>query len=225
MRSRSRRLVAAVAVLGALGGLGACSSDRAAGGADGGSELITTAPSTTVPVARTMVIVGDSITNGSETALREQLATLDVTLSIDAEDGRRMVHDGFTTSGLQAIRQHVAADPDLWVIALGTNDVAQYEGAAGYSPVIEELLDAVPSDVPVVWVDVFMEDEAPASRVFNRTLRDALAERGNATVVDWANLADEEGVLTDGIHPSGYGIEQFADMVTRAVAQYTTPRD
>ena len=39
-------------------------------------------------------------------------------------------------------------------------------------------------------------------------------------VVDWASLAEEDGVLRDGIHPSGYGIEQFARLVTDAVGQW-----
>lgn len=167
-------------------------------------------------------MVGDSITNGSEVELREQLATLGVDVSvIDAEDGRRIVSEGMGGSGVQSVAMLAANPPDLWVIALGTNDVDQYDGAEGYAPVIEELLAAVPPEAPLVWVDVYVESSPEASAEFNATLRDELEERGHATIVNWADLAAEDGVLSDGIHPSGYGIEQFAEMVTRAVAHYT----
>ncbi len=169
-----------------------------------------------------MAMVGDSITNGSEVELRERLATLDVDVRvIDAEDGRRMVFDGMGGSGIQSLTMLASNPPDLWVIALGTNDVAHYEGAEGYAPVIDELLTAVPSDAPLVWVDVYLESNPEASAEFNAALRDELEERGHSTIVNWAELAAEDGVLRDGVHPSGYGIDQFAQMVTRAVAHYT----
>jgi lysophospholipase L1-like esterase len=221
MRLRSRRLLVAVALLPVLG---ACSSDRTAEGSGSPNGTTGTTPPSTAPPVRSMVMVGDSITNGSEVELREQLAALDVEIeSIDAEDGRRILHDGFVDSGLQAVTALAARAPDLWVIALGTNDVGQYE-EADYASVIEELLDAVPADAPVVWVDVYVESSPEASAQFNAALRDQLAERGAAAVVAWGSLADDDGVLRDGIHPSGYGIEQFAEMVTSAVAHYATPR-
>ena len=58
------------------------------------------------------------------------------------------------------------------------------------------------------------------SAAFNETLRTALEARGQSSMVEWAALADEDGVLRDGIHPSGYGIEQFAEMVTAAVGDW-----
>ena len=218
MRSRSRRVFAAVALLFVLG---SCSSDRAAEVSDGGTPTPATTPPTTVPVARTMVMVGDSITNGSETQLREQLATLDVDVSIDAEDGRRMVHDGFTSSGLQAIQRHVAQRPDLWVIALGTNDVANLQ-PPDYLATINELLAAIPAGAPVLWVDCYLDGYQDLSEQFDAALRQVLATRGNARVVDWATVAAEDGVLRDGIHPSGFGIEEFTRRVSAAVADWSS---
>ncbi|MGH9270955.1 MAG: GDSL-type esterase/lipase family protein [Ilumatobacteraceae bacterium] len=219
MRSRTWRVISVAALLSVLG---SCSSDRAERSAPAAAEATVIAPPTTPPV-RTVAVVGDSITNGSEMALREQLGVLDVDITvIDAEDGRRMVSDGMGGSGIQSLTMLASNPPDLWVIALGTNDVGQYEGAEGYAPVIDELIAAVPAEAPLVWVDVYVESSPDASAEFNATLRDELEERGNATIVNWADLAAEEGVLRDGIHPSGYGIEQFAEMVTRAVAQYTS---
>ena len=170
-----------------------------------------------VPVD-SVVMVGDSITFGSMEALEQGFATLDLDdVEIDAEGGRRMVVDGLTSSGLDAVSE-IAGDepPDLWVIALGTNDVANLE-PEDYRAAIDELLAAVPSGVPVVWVDTYLEEFRDLSALFNVELREALAERGQSTVVDWATIASQEGVLSDGIHPSGFGIEQFTDRVVDAV--------
>ena len=75
----------------------------------------------------------------------------------------------------------------------------------------------MPADAPVVWVDTYLDEFQDESAAFNDELRAALAERGLTTVVDWAEIAAEDGVLFDGVHPSGYGIEQFAGRVTGAV--------
>ena len=56
--------------------------------------------------------------------------------------------------------------------------------------------------------------------MFNETLRATLEARGQSSVVEWADVADEDGVLRDGIHPSGYGIEQFAELVTAGVGEW-----
>ena len=79
---------------------------------------------------------------------------------------------------------------------------------------INELLAAIPADAPVLWVDCYLEGYQDLSEQFDSVLRQVLAARGNARVVDWASVAAEDGVLTDGIHPSGFGIDEF----TRRVA-------
>lgn len=225
MRQPTRIVLATAGVVALVPSLVACTADRDAAGVP--ALTTTTMPVTvapTEPPVRTLAMIGDSITNGSEVELREQLAVLGIEVqAIDAEDARRITFDGTAESGLQAVTTLAAQrPPDLWVIALGTNDIAQYDGAEDYAPVIEQLVDAVPADAPLVWVDVYLESSPTASAEFNATLRAALRERGNAIVVEWAALADEDGVLRDGIHPSGYGIDKFAELVTTAVAEWTT---
>ena len=141
--------------------------------------------------------------------------------AIDAEDNRRMAVGDSVTPGIEVVRALAAGDaPDLWVIALGTNDVGPEPEV--YTPGIAELVAAVPADAPIVWVDVYLAENPDSSDAFNETLRATLEARGQASVVEWAALAEEDGVLRDGIHPSGYGIEQFAEMVTAEVGQWTS---
>ena len=209
----------------------ACSADRdpvvapaPAGTVGVGRSVPAIEPTTAVPVTvESVAMVGDSITVGSMDELELGFSSLGLDdVEIDAESGRRMVLDGTMPSGLSAVTVIAGDDPpDLWVIALGTNDVANYVPDE-YGPAIAELLAAVPTDAPLVWVDTYLDEFPEQSATFNDSLRDALEERGQATVVDWAGIAAEEGVLRDGVHPSGYGVDQFAGSVVSAVGDWMT---
>jgi lysophospholipase L1-like esterase len=128
-----------------------------------------------------------------------------------------VVNDG-VTSGLEGIAEVLAEGPapDLWVIALGSNDVANYD-ADEYPAAIGEMLAAIPPDAPLVWVDCYLEDYEDESAAFDSALREVLAERGNAAVVDWASVAAGDGVLSDNVHPSGFGRGEFARRVIDGV--------
>lgn len=168
-----------------------------------------------------VAMVGDSISVGARDPLLRMFAAADLEVTtLDAESGRRIVvGDGPATSGTDVARL-IAADgslPDLWVIALGTNDVQQYT-ADEYSAVISELLAVIPEDAPVVWVDVHIAQDVDRSSQFNTALNTALGARGSAVVAPWSASAPGDGVLSDGIHPSATGARLFADVVGAAVA-------
>ena len=42
-----------------------------------------------------------------------------------------------------------AVDPDVWVIALGTNDIAKYASSEEYGEVVQQLLDLLPNIIIV----------------------------------------------------------------------------
>jgi lysophospholipase L1-like esterase len=222
--SPGRATVLGVGAAVLLAATAACSSDRDAVTAPPfGEDTVASlprAPDGVTPAGiESVTMVGDSITLGSEQALLNALNSLGLDeIDIDAENGRRLTVDGGSIgSGVGAVADLARRDPpDLWVIALGTNDVANIP-AEEYAAAIAELLAAIPADTPIVWVDTYLDGFKTASAEFNTTLRALLGQRGQATVVDWASTAEQDGVLTDGIHPSGYGIEQFSEMVTAAV--------
>jgi lysophospholipase L1-like esterase len=168
-------------------------------------------------------MVGDSITVRSEAPLADGFRSLGLDVrAIDAASGRRMTAEaGADGSGLSAVTAVASGDPpDLWVIALGSNDVLQYDSVEEYREQIVALLNALPADAPIVWVDTYLADDPTRSDEFNQALRDTLAFRGTASVADWASVAPGEGVLSDGIHPSDEGTQQFADLVMGAVAPW-----
>jgi lysophospholipase L1-like esterase len=209
-----------------------CSADREASSAPPLETVdvagsVAAAPPTSANTAidiENVAMIGDSITVGSMAELQEAFASIGLSdVEINAESGRRMLLDGGISSGVEEVAA-VLADgeaPDLWVISLGTNDVANYD-VEDYAAAIEELLAAIPADAPVVWVDCYLDDYQDRSQAFDDTLRQVLAGRGNATVVDWRSVAAEDGVLSDGVHPSGFGRAEFARRVTAAVQSWMT---
>jgi lysophospholipase L1-like esterase len=221
--------VAAPAIAAVLAAAG-CSSAREAASAPSGSEVavagsVEAAPPTsanTIIDVDTLAMVGDSITVGSQDELIAAFTELGLPdAEINAQSGRRMVVDGGITSGLDGVADVLAEgeEPDLWVVALGSNDIAGY-APEEYAGAIGELLAAIPAEAPVVWVDCYLTNYEDASSAFDTTLRDVLAARGNATVVDWATMAPEDGVLADNVHPSPFGRIEFARRVADGVSAW-----
>jgi lysophospholipase L1-like esterase len=183
-----------------------------------------TAAPTDVIAVRRLAMVGDSITQGAQQQLEEAFDGLRLDdVVINAEQGRRMTAANSITSGVEGIEDVLkkGPPPDLWVIALGTNDVANYQ-PPDYAPAIEQVLAAIPAGAPVLWIDCYLDKYPDQSQQFDTTLRQVLAARGHSRVVDWATVASEDGVLRDGIHPSGFGIDEFTRRVSTAVADWTS---
>ena len=234
MPRRIPLLARVAAVVGPLAiAVAGCASEREASSAPSVSEVVVVAGSVepgpptsanTVVDVDHLAMVGDSITVGSTAELEvafEEIGFPDA--EINAEGGRRIVRNNGITSGVEGVAEVLedGEQPDLWVVALGTNDVANYPPEQ-FPDVISELLAAIPADATVVWVDTYVEDFQEDAAVFDSILREVLAERGNASVVDWYSIAGEDGMLYDGVHPSGFGKAEFARRVTEAVNVWTT---
>lgn len=216
-RRAVRYLAAAGAVLGAM----SCTSERDS--ASAGDVGVVVAATTEAPRIESVAMIGDSITVGAEVALRAALERLDVdVIAIDADSGRRMIASGAVASGLEAAARVARREPDLWAVALGTNDVGIYAGAEEYRAAIDELLLAIPEEVPLLWVDIYVDVAAEQSDEFNESLAEALDERGNTSVVEWSAVAADRGMLSDGIHPSEAGVDAFASLVATGVAEWLT---
>lgn len=177
----------------------------------------------------TIVMIGDSITNASKDALAASFAELGFDEPvIVAQDGKRMAEDvGDNASGADVAALLTADDePDesraneLWIVALGTNDVGNYD-AAEAAAAVNEVLGRVPDDAPLVWVDTYFRDRSAAAAQLNQIISDRIERRGNAVVAAWSFFAGGDGVLrVDGVHPSTSGTEVFATVVTETAARF-----
>jgi lysophospholipase L1-like esterase len=202
--------------------------------AEAGAEpVITPADPDDDPIdATSMAMVGDSITDGSTDALRYTLAAQGFTeVTIEAQTSRRIElgdGNGSPTSGVATLFAMLGdpdIDPDVWVIALGTNDVGQYKESEDYRRLVRLVLDMLPDDVPLVWVDTYRADRPAESEQFNEILLDEVSQRGDSVVASWHDQAsrdDETEVLRDdGVHPNQHGRVVFAALVAEGIAAVT----
>ena len=171
-------------------------------------------------------MVGDSITKASSqslTAALEQQGFTDIT--IEAEVSRRIaVGDGKgePLSGVKTLFTMISegVEPDVWAVAMGTNDVGKYDDAPAYADLIDQMMSMPDAKVPIIWVDVYNPNQLAGTKMFNLVLRDRAAARGNVTVVSWFDLASDpqEKILrSDHIHPNQKGTVVFADLVSTAL--------
>lgn len=175
-----------------------------------------------------IVMIGDSITVGATPALEEQFQQLgfsDVTI-VAQQDKRIGQTFGGNSSGADiaaflATQMDGAPESQLWIVALGTNDISQYNGVDELVPVIESVLAPIPDGAPVIWVNTYFADRLDDSAEVNAAIEQALARRGNATVGQWNAYAPTDGVLrSDGVHPNDDGARVFASVVTGTVANF-----
>ena len=193
--------------------------------ADGGSPTgLEDRPGTlwVLDVPTTVAVVGDSLTVAATDQLTDALSRIGVrSVIVDARESRRMT-SGSTNlpSGVTAIEDVLGEHrPDLWIVALGTNDVGAEVGADRFRADVRETLAAIPADAPLVWVDVWIRDRHDDVVELNAVLHRELAVRPAPTVVvDWYSSGSIDGVITgDGVHLTAAGEARFASEITDAV--------
>jgi lysophospholipase L1-like esterase len=177
---------------------------------------------------QSIVMIGDSITVGATAALDEQFAQLGFDdVMIVAQSSKRMVETSAdNTSGAEIARfvtenQARSGSEQLWVIALGTNDIGKYADVTEVVSIIDEVLAPIPPDAPVIWVNTYLEANQDGAAEVNAAIELVIAARGNANVGRWSDIAPADGVLSsDGIHPGNDGAVVFATLVTTTVSNF-----
>ncbi|MEL6892340.1 MAG: GDSL-type esterase/lipase family protein [Actinomycetota bacterium] len=170
-----------------------------------------------------VVMIGDSITVGATPYLLDGFEAIGLPVEIGAKQGKRIdVNSNGNPGGTQIAQEFAdgvgAGDDVLWVVALGTNDIGQYDDQADVETEIRELLAFVPDDAPLVWINTWFRDRPEATVMVNGAIESVLRGRGGATIADWATVAPGDGVLRDdGVHPNDDGAQLFADLVVGTV--------
>jgi lysophospholipase L1-like esterase len=187
----------------------------------------------------TLVMVGDSITVASTPALEEIFARLGFdNVVIQAQSSKRTASGGQSNpSGADVAASLVNliestepgqpnSDPsdhsnELWVVALGTNDITQYPDPAQRAGAIDEMLNSVPDESIVVWVDTYWRDRSDATAELNDTIADRVRQRGNSVIAEWSAVAADDGNLRDdGVHPREQGSIVFANVVGNTILEF-----
>jgi lysophospholipase L1-like esterase len=207
----------------ASGDVRAPGADAATSGIDGARE-----PDSDIeivpPFPTTVAVVGDSLTLSARDEITAELADLGLdVLVVDGVESRRMTAGSSARpSGLDAIRsirEEFAADPDLWVIALGTNDVGAQVDEDRFREDLRATIAGVGLDAPLVWVDIWIRDRRDAAVVANGVIRDEIAERSPPSgVVGWFAHGAGDGMVTgDGVHLTERGQAAFATAIVNQV--------
>lgn len=175
-----------------------------------------------IPMPSTVAVVGDSLTVSAIDEIERALARLGVReVLIDGRESRRMASgSGALPSGVAAIEGLIdVAEPDLWVVALGTNDVGAQVEADRFRDDLRATLAAIPADVPVVWVDLWIRDRLDDVVEANTVIRTELSRRpAPSEVVDWFAHGPVDGMVTgDGIHLTDAGQTAFASAIADGV--------
>ena len=170
----------------------------------------------------TVAVVGDSLTLSAYDEIEAELSGLGLRVTaIDGVESRRMVRGGSEpppgTDAIEAILADGQA-PDLWIIALGTNDVGAQASTSEFRDDVATILRLIPAGAPVIWVDLWIRDLSDDVVEANDLIRSVVAVRPHTEVVDWFTHGDDEGVITgDGVHLTDAGRERFATSMADAV--------
>ena len=180
-----------------------------------GGPAIDLTPSSGRGGGREVVVIGDSITVASAPRILAGAGEIDADVTVLAEinggsPSAAILPPAPTWSPMSSPR----ATPDVVVVALGTNDIGKYGSIEEYAAEIDELVDQLPDDLPLVWINTYLSRTPDDSAAFNAALIETLSERGNA---------DDRAVVVDrpaGRHapstastPSEDGEQRFADLV------------
>lgn len=175
-----------------------------------GTALVLPGPTATSAPLDALFVEGDSLTIGSSSAIKSNLAGDFRTITVDAEVGRS------TPTGIA--RLNAGQSASVWVVALGTNDAPD---PVSMRRNVKAVL-ARAGARPVLWVSVWRS--ASYARV-NRMLSRLDRKSTQLAVLRWDRFIAENPHLLarDRIHltPAGYEIRgrMIADAVRSLLAQ------
>ena len=169
-----------------------------------------------------VAVIGDSLTLSAQEEIAAALALTGIeVVAVDGFENRRMTRGSSAvppgTTAIEAVLESAA--PELWVIALGTNDVGAQTGTEAFRQDMDGLLGLLPADASVIWVDLWIRDRLDWIVEANEAIRLELGtRRGVGAVVDWHTQAVHPGIITsDGVHLTADGQQLFADSIVNAI--------
>jgi hypothetical protein len=177
---------------------------------EGPATAGTTGAAAAAPSSGRLLVVGDSLAEGTEAPLARLLPQWRITTS--AYTGRH------TDDGVDEIVSRSSL-PGVIVVSLGTND--DPSATSSFEGEVERVLDAAGPSRCVVWANIVRPPYAGVSYAgYNRVLNGLSYSRPNLIIVDWSRIVrGHPGVLaSDGVHatPEGYAVR--AQAIASAVA-------
>jgi len=171
-------------------------------------------PGTAGAQQRHVVVVGDSIILGAQSAMVGAFQSAGWSIDFDAAVSRS------TSAGAAAIEGHRPALTDTLVVSLGANDAGN---TGAYRQKVDAIFAANAWVPHVYWLTIReVRDYYPAA---NQAVRDVAANYPNVTVLDWHGVTAGRSDLTssDGLHLNGAGAAAMTELVTGAALMGVVP--
>ena len=193
------------------------SGGRSAGGQPGTATAARKLPPPTKTACRAVVYIGDSTSEGEISTdyipnprqrLGARLAAVGVTKLYPEISGARSIvetYENFPNAATVAQAHISAGFHGCWILALGTNDVANATTSPiGIAPRIERMMHII-GDQPVMWIDAITllgsgQYSEAGMQAWNEQLLSACRRYPNMRVYDWAAHAKRKWFIPDGIH-------------------------
>ena len=167
-------------------------------------------------------MVGDSLTQGTmryQTDACSAVGWAETTIDAHVSRGVRTKVKSDPHTGLTAVDfvRETSGEPDVWVVALGTND-AGIISKDKQADLIRQMMDHIGSGHSVMWVNVYLPGTRTRQAAWNSALTEVAAERAaEMSVFDWASLAqNQRWMANDLIHCTGKGYEHRATAIAQA---------
>jgi lysophospholipase L1-like esterase len=174
---------------------------------------------TATPDLTRVLVLGDSNTVLAQQDVEGALRAAGLEPTVSALAGYGLKDLDFWLAELPAL---LADDPDLVVVALGTNDALDAADAAAFRERLDRMMAAL-GERPVVWVahhEGRPEPEGANARTVNAAVREAPVRWPALTVLDLAPLlaADPSPIDVDDVHFSEAGRPWFAQQLAAAAS-------
>jgi len=183
---------------------------RALALAAAGLALATAAAAPARAADRSLLVVGDSLAEGTRPYIPKELPGWRVRQSTKVSR--------HAAEGDDVMRRYGDRLPRVIHASLGTNDDPR--DVDGFRSAIRAVMRVAGTDRCVVWANVVRPPYAGVSyRGYNRALADADARRDNLLVLNWKRMVHRhpEWLADDGVHVSAEGYAERARATARLV--------
>ena len=169
-----------------------------------------------------IAVVGDSLTQGTMRYQPDACSAVgwaETTIDAHVSRGVRTKVKSDPHTGLTAVDfvRETAGEPDMWVVALGTNDAGIYPKDK-HADLIRQMMDRIGSGHSVMWVNIYLPGTRTRMAAWNSALDTVAAERpAELSVFDWASVASNQRWMAgDLVHCTGKGYEHRATAIAEA---------
>lgn len=167
-----------------------------------------------------VTMIGDSITNMSQSAIKGKLADID----IRSQGSKHMFMEGGENnggpSGKTILNDLVSKNElrDVLVVALGTNDPGALTESQIQSDIIDKALNEGGAS-KVIFVNNSESTNASNYAKNNEVFNNLASSNPNVEVANWRDvIANNPSLLgSDNIHPTNEGMEEFANLIYQSV--------